>query len=90
MPSTKKIPLRMCVACREMKEKKNMLRIVKNSAGEVFIDFSGKAAGRGAYICSSAECVARLKKQKLLNRAFSCDIPSSVYEKIEEEFSGAR
>jgi len=90
MPKTKKIPLRMCVACRESIEKKNMLRIVKNSAGEVFIDFSGKAAGRGAYICDKSECIAKLKKQKLLNKAFSCDIPLSVYEKIEEEFSVAK
>jgi len=86
MPSNKKIPLRMCIACRESIEKKNMLRIVKNSAGEVFVDFSGKAAGRGAYICNKAECVAKLKKQKLLNRAFSCEIPIGVYDRIEEEF----
>lgn len=86
MPTAKKIPLRMCIACRESKEKKSMLRIVKNSAGEVFIDFSGKASGRGAYICDNAECIDKLKKKKLLNKAFSCDIPLSVYEDIEKEF----
>lgn len=90
MPSVKKIPVRMCIACREPIEKKNMLRIVKNSAGEVFVDFSGKASGRGAYICGKAECVTRLRKQKLLNKAFSCDVPAEVYDRIEEELSLAK
>lgn len=90
MPTAKKIPVRMCIACREPIEKKNMLRVVKNSAGEVFVDFSGKASGRGAYICKKAECAAKLKKQKLLNKAFSCDVPAEVYERIEEELSVAR
>ena len=61
MPKTKKIPLRMCVACRELKEKRDMLRIVKNAQGEIFIDFSSKAPGRGAYICNNPECVKKLK-----------------------------
>ena len=59
MPKQKKIPLRMCVACREGKPKKEMLRIVKNAAGEISLDFSGKVAGRGAYICNSAECAGK-------------------------------
>lgn len=75
----------MCVACREMKEKREMFRVVKNAAGEIFADFSGKAAGRGAYICNNDECVKRLKKQRLLNKAFSAPVSDEVYRRIEEE-----
>lgn len=78
-------PKRMCVACREMKEKREMFRVVKNAAGEIFADFSGKAAGRGAYICNNDECVKRLKKQRLLNKAFSAPVSDDVYRRIEEE-----
>lgn len=86
--SPKKIPLRMCLACREMIGKKEMLRIVKNKEGDVFIDYSSKAAGRGAYLCNKEECVKRLRKGRLLNKAFSSEIPMEVYDKIEEEFLG--
>lgn len=86
MTSMKKIPMRMCIACREMKEKNTMLRVIKNKEGEVKIDFSGKASGRGAYICNNEECVKKLRKFRLLNKAFSADIPLSVYDGIEEEF----
>lgn len=86
MAKIKKIPMRMCIACKEMKEKKEMLRIVKPKEGEVFLDFSGKAAGRGAYICNSAECLAKLKKARLLHKTFSENVPLEVYERIEEEF----
>ncbi len=82
----RKIPMRTCIACREEKPKRDMLRVVKNAAGEVSLDFSGKLAGRGAYICNSAECVKRLRKYRLLNKAFSCEIPEKVYARIEEEF----
>lgn len=78
-------PKRMCVACREMKEKREMFRVVKNAAGEIFADFSGKAEGRGAYICNNDECVKRLKKQRLLNKAFSAPVSDEVYRRIEEE-----
>lgn len=87
---TKKIPLRTCVACREEKPKREMLRVVKNAAGEIRLDFSGKLPGRGAYICDRAECIARLKKYKLLNKSFSANVPPEVYERIEEEFLGNR
>lgn len=86
MPKIKKIPMRMCIACHEMKMKKEMLRVVKNKEGEVFIDFTGKAAGRGAYLCNASDCVKRLKKARLLNKTFSCEIPNEVYARIEEEF----
>lgn len=88
MPKTKKIPLRMCIACRELKEKREMLRIVKPAEGDIFIDFSSKASGRGAYICNNPDCVKKLKKQKLLNKVFSCAVDDKVYAAIEEEYFG--
>lgn len=82
----KKIPVRMCVACREMKPKKEMLRVVRPKEGDVFIDLTGKAAGRGAYVCNDPACIRKLKKGRLLNKVFSAEIPAGVYEKIEEDF----
>ncbi len=90
MPKTRKIPLRQCIACRELKPKKDMLRIVKNKEGAIFIDFSGKAAGRGAYICDDENCVAKLKRQRLINKVFSCEVDDGVYAAIEEEYFGKR
>lgn len=86
----KKIPLRMCVACRELKEKRSMLRIVKNAENKIFIDFSSKASGRGAYICDNPECIKKLKAKRLLNKTFSCAVDESVYLAIEEEYFGKR
>ncbi len=90
MPKTKKIPLRQCIACRELKPKKEMLRIVKNKEGEIFLDFSGKAAGRGAYICDNEDCIKKLRKQRLINKVFSCEVDDKVYTAIEEEYFGKR
>ena len=90
MPKTKKIPLRMCIACRELKEKMAMLRIVKNQQGEIFLDFSSKAAGRGAYICDNPDCIKKLKKQRIINKVFSCQVDESVYAAIEEEYFGKK
>lgn len=84
----KKIPLRQCIACRELKEKRSMLRIVKNSEGKIFLDFSSKAAGRGAYICNNPECIKKLKKGRLLNRAFACAVDDTIYTAVEEEYFG--
>ena len=78
-------PQRMCIACREMKDKKELVRVVKNSEGNIFVDLTGKANGRGAYICKSKECFAKLKKQKALNKAFKCPIDEEIYNKIEGE-----
>ncbi len=86
----KKIPLRMCIACRGLKEKRSMLRIVKNSEGKIFLDFSSKASGRGAYICDSPECIKKLKKQRLLNKVFSTAVDEEFYTAIEEEYFGAK
>ncbi len=88
MAKTKKIPLRMCVVCRELSEKREMLRVVKNSEGKIFIDFSYKAAGRGAYVCNNPECVKKLKKQRILNKVFSCSVGDDVYAAVEEEYFG--
>ena len=82
----KKIPVRMCVACREMKPKKEMLRVVRPKEGDVFIDLTGKAAGRGANVCDDPACIRKLKKGRLLNKVFSAEIPAEIYEKIEEDF----
>ena len=82
----KKIPMRTCIACREEKPKREMLRIVKNADGEIKLDFSGKLAGRGAYVCDGADCIAKLKKSRLLNRSFSCEVPQEIYLRIEEEY----
>lgn len=90
MPKTKKIPLRQCIACRELKEKKDMLRIVKNGEGKVFLDFSGKASGRGAYICDKPECIEKLKKRRLIDKTFACRIDEEVYTAIEEEYFGRK
>ena len=90
MPKTRKIPLRMCVSCRELKEKRSMLRVVKPAEGNVFLDFSSKAAGRGAYVCDNPECILKLKKQRLLNKVFSTEVPPEVYAAIEEEYFGKK
>ena len=76
----------MCLACRQMIEKRELTRVVKNSAGEIFPDFSLKAAGRGAYVCKNEACIKRLKKQRLLNKAFSAPVSEEIYDRIEKEF----
>lgn len=77
--------LRMCIVCREHSDKKTLVRIVRNKNGEIFLDKTGKANGRGAYVCTSAECVEKLKKTRTLNRAFKCEIPTEVYDMIGEQ-----
>lgn len=86
MAALKKVPMRMCICCREMKPKKEMLRIVKNVSGEIVLDKTGKINGRGAYICGKAECVKKLKKSKMLGKVFSQEVSDEVYAKIEEDF----
>lgn len=83
----KKIPMRMCIACKTMKPKKELIRVVK-SGEEIFLDKTGKANGRGAYVCNDGECIKKLKKQKLINRAFGLAVEQEVYDKIEESFFG--
>lgn len=82
----KKIPMRMCIACKTMKPKKELIRVVK-SGEEIFLDKTGRANGRGAYVCNDEECIKKLKKQKLLSRVFGISVEQEVYDKIEESFS---
>jgi len=83
----KKIPMRTCIACRANKPKKELVRIVKNGE-EIKLDRTGKLNGRGAYICDDIECAKKLKKGKLLNRAFSCQVSDETYELLMEDFLG--
>lgn len=77
----------MCIACRQMFDKKDLIRVVKNKEGQIFVDKSGKANGRGAYICSNKSCFEKLKKQKILNKAFKCMVDEQVYKQLEEEIA---
>ncbi|MCM1328462.1 MAG: YlxR family protein [Ruminococcus sp.] len=81
----KKVPMRMCLGCGEMKPKKELIRAVKSPEGEISIDLTGKKAGRGAYICKSAECFAKARKSRRLEKAFSCKISDGVYDEMEKE-----
>ena len=81
----KKIPLRQCVGCREMKPKRELIRVVKSPEGEVSLDFKGKKPGRGAYLCPDPACLARARKSKALERAFSAPLPEEVYQALEEQ-----
>ena len=82
----KKIPLRQCVGCNEMKSKKEMLRVLKTAEEEVVLDTTGKMNGRGAYLCKNADCLKRAIKQKGIERSLKMNIDKSVYEKLEKEF----
>ena len=79
----KKIPLRQCVGCREMKPKKELIRVVKSPEGQVSLDFRGKLPGRGAYVCPDLECLKRARKARALERAFSAPLPEEVYAALE-------
>lgn len=81
----KKIPMRQCLGCREMKPKRELIRIVRSPEGVIALDFKGKAQGRGAYICPNAACLKRAIKARALEHAFSAQIPPEVYDKLNEE-----
>lgn len=83
---SKKIPLRQCVGCNEMKSKKEMLRVLKTAEDEVVLDATGKLNGRGAYLCRNEECLKKAIKQKGLERSLKMNIDKTVYEKLEKEF----
>lgn len=80
----KKIPMRQCVGCREMKPKKELVRIVKAPDGGISVDFRGKAPGRGAYVCPNTDCLKKAIKSKALERAFETAIPQAVYDQLLE------
>ncbi|MDQ0164706.1 putative RNA-binding protein YlxR (DUF448 family) [Bacillus horti] len=78
----KKIPLRKCIACQEMKEKKSLIRIVRTPESEIKLDPTGKASGRGAYVCTEVECLEKLQKNKALERSFKMKISNQVYDEL--------
>ena len=83
----RKIPMRMCVGCREMKEKRELIRIVRTPEGETMIDPTGKKSGRGAYVCRSSECLKRAIRQKQLERQLQVSLTEAVNEALMEEMN---
>lgn len=81
----KRIPMRKCSGCGEMKPKKELVRVVKSPQGEISLDLTGKKSGRGAYICPNLQCLQAARKAKRLERAFECAIPAEVYDAMEGE-----
>ena len=86
---TRKIPMRMCVGCREMKEKRSLMRVVKSPEGAISFDRVGKAPGRGAYVCKSKECFERAVKQRQLERALETRIDEAVFTQLMEEIDAS-
>ena len=84
----RKIPMRMCVGCREMKPKQSLLRVVKPQEGDAHIDRTGKAPGRGAYVCESIECLKKAEKIRALDRALDTKIEESVFRTLEKQILG--
>ncbi len=85
MSITKKIPMRKCVGCQQMKNKKELLRILKTAENEIVLDATGRKNGRGAYLCFSKDCLQKAIQSKGLERSFKQSIPKEVYEKLEKE-----
>ncbi len=81
----RKVPMRKCTGCGEMKNKRELVRVVKNKEGEVSLDLTGKKAGRGAYVCKSLACLQKARKTRGFERALSCQIPAEVYDRMEQE-----
>ena len=82
----KKIPMRQCTGCREMKPKRELMRVVRAPEGEsISLDFRGKAPGRGAYICRDEQCLRRAAKSKALERAFGMKVPEEIYAQLNEQ-----
>ena len=81
----KKVPMRQCVGCQEMKSKKEMLRVLKTAEDDIVLDATGRKNGRGAYLCFSKECLAKARKNKGLERSLKMAIPSAVYDSLEKE-----
>ena len=88
MQKPRKIPQRMCVGCREKRDKKDLLRVVRTPEGQLVLDATGKRSGRGAYVCHDVECLKKARKSRALERAFSTAIPPEVYDAMEAELEG--
>ncbi len=87
MSANRKVPMRQCTGCGEMKNKKEMLRVLKTAEGEVVLDATGRRNGRGAYLCFSKECLQKARKNRGLERSLKMGIPSEVYDNLEKELS---
>ena len=85
--TNKKVPMRQCVGCAEMKSKKDLLRVIKTPEDEIVLDVTGRKNGRGAYICASMECLQNAQKRKGLERSLKVAIPTEVYQNLEMEMS---
>ena len=83
--SNKKVPLRQCIGCHEMKSKRDMIRVIKTAEGEICLDGTGRKNGRGAYICRSLSCLKKARKSKGLDRSFKTSISEEVYAALEKE-----
>jgi len=81
----KKIPQRQCMGCRERREKRQLIRVVRSPEGEVSLDFSGKKNGRGAYLCPNPDCLKKAIRSKALDRSLEVTIPQEVYDRLEKE-----
>lgn len=86
----KKIPMRQCLGCREMKPKRELIRVVRSPEGEISLDFKGKASGRGAYLCPKSACLKKTIKAKALEKAFATHIPPDIYDKLQEQMEGGK
>ena len=83
----KKVPLRQCVGCMEMKEKKSMMRVLKTPEGDIVLDATGKKNGRGAYLCKSMDCLKKAQKNKGLERSFKMSLSKEIYAGLEKEYT---
>lgn len=84
MPPIKRIPLRKCTGCGEMKPKNELVRVVKSPEGDLSLDLTGKKPGRGAYVCTDPACLSAARKARRLEKAFACRVPDALYEALEE------
>ena len=85
--TNKKVPMRQCVGCAQMKSKKELIRVIKTPEEEILLDATGRKNGRGAYICASVECLAKAQKTKGLERSLKTAIPAEIYQNLEEEMN---
>ena len=85
MTKKKSVPMRTCIACREMKPKRDLIRVVRSPEGDISIDFKGKKPGRGAYVCPDEACLKKAVKSKALERAFGVAVPDEIYETMKEQ-----
>ena len=86
MTNEKKTPLRSCIVCKARRDKRELMRVVRTPEGEIVFDPTGKANGRGAYVCDNTECIEKCLKKKMLNKAFHSEVSQEAYQKLLEEY----